>query len=119
MFMLTFCSMRPGRHLEKWMGEAGFIEVTCTKILLPLGTWAKNKQAVRSVFRHRALLLTRQQKKIGAYNLLQMQQGLEAILLGTLPHAKPKPWSRDEIMVFLADIRKDFQNPRIHGQYDL
>jgi hypothetical protein len=65
------------------------------------------------------LLLTRKQKKIGAYNLLQMQQGLEAILLGTLPHAKPKPWSKDEIMVFLADIRKDFQNPRIHGQYDL
>jgi hypothetical protein len=47
MFMLTFYSMCPGRHLEKWIGEAGFIDFTCTKILLPLGTWAKNKKAVR------------------------------------------------------------------------
>ncbi|ERF76624.1 hypothetical protein EPUS_04444 [Endocarpon pusillum Z07020] len=96
-------SMCPGRHLQRWMTDAGFINISCTKILLPLGTWAKNRQA----------------KKIGAYNLLQMQQGLEGILLGTLPHAKPRPWSKDEIMVFLADIRKDFQNPKIHGQYDL
>jgi hypothetical protein len=64
-------------------------------------------------------VLTRQQKQIGAYNLLQMQQGLEAILLGTLPHAKPRPWSKEEIMVFLADIRNDFRNPKIHAQYDL
>lgn len=56
---------------------------------------------------------------IGAYNLMQMQQGLEGILLGTLPHAKPRPWTKEEIMVFLADIRSDFQNPKIHGQYDL
>jgi hypothetical protein len=50
---------------------------------------------------------------------MQMQQGLEGILLGTLPHAKPRPWTKEEIMVFLADIRNDFQNPKIHGQYDL
>jgi hypothetical protein len=50
---------------------------------------------------------------------MQMQQALEGILLGTLLHAKPRPWSKEEIMVFLADIRNDFQNPKIHGQYDL
>jgi hypothetical protein len=111
--------MCPGRYLENWIREAGFINVSCTKILLPLGTWPKNRQAVRSLTRRKNILLTGEQKKIGAYNLLQMQQGLEGILLGTLPYAQPKPWSREEIMVFLADIRNDFQNPKIHGQYDL
>ena len=111
--------MSPGKHLEQWVREAGFINVTSTKIFLPLGTWPKSKQAVSQFHSLPGKVLTSLQKKIGAYNLLQMQQGLEAILLGTLPHAKPRPWSREEIIVFLADIRNDFGNPKIHAQYDL
>ena len=46
--------MKPGRLLEKWLQEAGFVNVTNHRIPLPLGTWPKN----------------RHQKMIGAYNLL-------------------------------------------------
>lgn len=94
--------MNPGRSLESWLREAGFVNIAAKKILLPLGPWPKNRQA----------------KKIGAYNLLQMETAIEGICLGTLPHA-PQPWSDEEIQVFLTQIRKDLRNPRIHGQYDL
>lgn len=94
--------MKPGVSLERWMEEAGFQNVRAHKLYLPLGPWPKNK------------LL----KEIGALNLLQMLEAVEAICLGTLPHA-PEPWSYEEIQVFLAGIRRDFTNRKIHGQYDL
>jgi len=93
--------MKPGRSLEKWLQDAGFVNVTNHKIPLPLGPWPRNKQA----------------KKIGAYNLLQMQMAIEGICLGTLTNA-PQPWSVEEIQVFLAQIRDDLRNPKIHAQYD-
>jgi SAM-dependent methyltransferase len=94
--------MKPGRSLERWLREAGFVNVTTHKILLPLGPWPKIRPA----------------KEIGAYNLLQMQTAIEGICLGTLPHA-PQTWSIEEIQVFLAQIRSDFRNHTIHAQYDL
>lgn len=94
--------MKPGVSLERWMIEAGFQNVQAYKLYLPLGTWPRDKRL----------------KEIGALNLLQMLEAVEAICLGTLPHA-PQPWSYEEIQVFLAGIRRDFTNRKIHGQYDL
>jgi len=94
--------MKPGTSLERWMKNAGFSNIQAHKICLPLGPWPKE----------------RSKKEIGVYNLLQMQAAVEAICLGTLPHA-PQPWTYEEIQVFLAEIRRDFRDRKFHGQYDL
>ena len=57
------------------------------------------------------------QKQIGAYNFLQMQQGLEGIGLATL--TRSGEWTPEEVQVLVAKARQDLSNPRIHGQYDL
>lgn len=57
------------------------------------------------------------QKQIGAYNFLQMQQGLEGIGLATL--TRSGEWTPEEVQVLVAKARQDLSNSRIHGQYDL
>lgn len=93
-------NMRPGPHLEQWLIDAGFTNVQCPKFILPLGTWPKDKHY----------------KQIGAYNFLQMQQGLEGIALATL--TRSGEWTLEEVQVLVAKARQDLRNPRIHGQYD-
>ncbi|QSS52071.1 methyltransferase [Histoplasma capsulatum var. duboisii H88] len=39
-------STRPGRYLEKWMKDAGFVNIQVHKHTVPLGTWAKDKRYV-------------------------------------------------------------------------
>ncbi|KAG5304453.1 methyltransferase [Histoplasma capsulatum G186AR] len=39
-------STRPGRYLEKWMKDAGFVNIQVHKHIVPLGTWAKDKRYV-------------------------------------------------------------------------
>ncbi|KAJ9653700.1 hypothetical protein H2198_007157 [Neophaeococcomyces mojaviensis] len=98
-------NMRPGPHLEKWIQDAGFVDVEVTKVLLPLGSWPKAQQ----------------QKELGVFNLVQMMKGAEAVCLAVLPMLPPEaggPWELEEIQVFLADIRKDMSNRKIHGVYD-
>lgn len=94
--------MKPGRLLENWLREAGFINVAAHRIPLPLGPWPKDRRL----------------KEIGAWNLLQMQMGMQGICLGTLCHTA-QPWSAEEVEVFLAEIRRDHRNPKIHALFDL
>ena len=39
----------PGQHLEHWIEEAGFENITHIVIKLPFGTWPKNKALVRHI----------------------------------------------------------------------
>jgi len=49
---------------------------------------------------------------IGAFNLTQIQEGLEAF-------SRFLNWSVDEVQVLLALVRKDLRDPNIHAQLDL
>lgn len=98
-------NQKPGVHLEEWMKDAGFVDVEVRKILLPLGPWPKDKHL----------------KHVGAINYVQMMKAFEAIcyaVLPMLPEEAGGPWKYEEIQVFLAEIRKDASNKRIHGVYD-
>ena len=131
--------MRPGPRLEQWLIDAGFTNVQCPKFILPLGTWPKDKHyvSVNDLWYYNipsaalpaipiAPMLSLGesnssiwilQKQIGAYNFLQMQQGLEGIALATL--TRSGEWTLEEVQVLVAKARQDLRNPRIHGQYDL
>lgn len=36
----------PGPKLGGWLGDAGFVDVTAEKLLIPIGPWAKEKHLV-------------------------------------------------------------------------
>jgi hypothetical protein len=53
--------------------------------------------------------------------LLQLDEGLEGLTIGMLTKrtATENAWSMEEVQVFLAEVRVDLRNPKLHGQYDL
>lgn len=90
----------PGPQLEEWVRGAGFTHISATRSPLPLGPWPKDKNL----------------KEVGAFNLLQFRDGLEAMSLRVF--TKVHGWTLAEVQVLLAKVRKDLVNPRIQMQHD-
>jgi len=61
--------------------------------------------------------LPREQKTIGAWNLLNVLEGLEGFSMGLF--TRVLGWEPEEVQLLLADVRKDLQDPKIHAQVDL
>ncbi|KAL8690263.1 MAG: hypothetical protein Q9224_004447 [Gallowayella concinna] len=91
----------PGPKLAGYMRDAGFKDVQERKYKIPIGPWAKDKHL----------------KTIGAWNLVQIEDGLEAFTLRLFTQVLG--WKSDEVQVLLANVRKDLRNPKIHAQFDL
>ena len=94
----------PGPKLEKYMKDAGFVNIQAIKLPIPLGTWPKDKKY----------------KKVGAWNWHQVDNGLEGMAIGCLARGSgdQKPWTMEEITELCALARTELKNPGIHGQYD-
>lgn len=82
------------------MKDAGFENIVHEKFRLPVGPWPKDKHL----------------KTIGAWNLVQLEDGLEGFLLRLF--TQHLDWTRQEVDVLIAKVRKDFRDPRIHAQYN-
>lgn len=94
-------SLRPGKHLQQWIKDAGFVNVQVVKTPLPLGRWARDKRL----------------KQIGVYNWTQLWEGLEGLSLRLFIDILG--WRREELEVLLAQVRKDLLDPAIHTMFDL
>ncbi|KAL8805224.1 MAG: hypothetical protein Q9182_002099 [Xanthomendoza sp. 2 TL-2023] len=90
----------PGPKLAGYMRETGFEDVQERKYKIPIGPWAKDKHL----------------KTIGAWNLVQIEDGLEAFTLRLFTQVLG--WKTEEVQVLLANVRKDLRNPKIHVQFD-
>ncbi|KAL4776642.1 S-adenosyl-L-methionine-dependent methyltransferase [Aspergillus nidulans var. acristatus] len=90
-----------GRELERIVKEAGFVNVHHEVFQLPLGTWPRE----------------RRMKEIGALNMLQMLDGLEAFSAATFTNILG--WTIEEVQVFLALVRKDAKDRGVHMMHDL
>ena len=62
-------------------------------------------------------LLTQDQKTIGAWNIVQIEDGLEGFTLRLF--IQHLGWTAEEVHVLLANVRKDLRDPRIHAQFDM
>jgi len=91
----------PGPKLKSWMEKAGFVNIVEQVYKLPWGPWPKDKKL----------------KEIGAWNLRQALDGLEGFTLQ--PLCEVLGWSKGEVAVLLAQVRKDLKSPNIHGYYSL
>jgi hypothetical protein len=63
-----------------------------------------------------SLVANRGQKKIGAYNLTQLYEGLQGFSIR--PFTKFLGWTPEEVEVLLVDVRKDLRNQNIHAMFD-
>ncbi|GME43526.1 methyltransferase domain-containing protein [Neofusicoccum parvum] len=91
----------PGSKLKKWVEDAGFTNVTHKLLPIPTGTWPKDKKL----------------KEIGAFDLVQFLEGLEAISMRTLTTLRG--WSAEEVHVLLAKLREELKNPRMRLQHNM
>lgn len=96
---------RPGPSLERWMKDAGFVNVVVHQYYIPHNVWPKDERL----------------KRIGALNLIQWDRGLEGISIGCLSKswAEEPAWSIEDIHVLVAEARADARNRKYHGQYTL
>ncbi|KAF1815802.1 S-adenosyl-L-methionine-dependent methyltransferase [Eremomyces bilateralis CBS 781.70] len=89
----------PGPKLLGWFKDTGFTNINQKTFHIPVGTWPKDKTM----------------KEIGTINAIQFMENLEGFTLRPLTM---KGWKREEIMVFIADVRKDFKNSKLQMQHD-
>jgi len=91
---------RPGVGLKKWVTDAGFTNVVHHVYKTPIGPWPKDKRL----------------KDIGYCNIVQILQGLEAFSLRLFCNVLS--WKEEEVLVLLANVRKELKDPKIHSQVD-
>jgi SAM-dependent methyltransferase len=88
-------------HYRQWMEEAGFVNVKEHVIPLPINQWPKDRKL----------------KELGMWEMTNLLEGIEGFSVALF--TKVLGWSRAELEVFLAQVRKDVQNRRIHAYWRL
>ena len=91
----------PGPQLEGWIKAAGFANVTHELLPIPVGTWPRDRKL----------------KEVGAFDVVQFLDGLEAISLRILTTVGG--WSPEEVQVLLVDVRKELRERRMQAQHNL
>lgn len=86
----------PGLSLQGWFKDAGFANVRCAKYPVPFGTWPAD----------------RRMKEIGAWNLLQLQEGLEGMIYFVF--TRLLNLSKEQVDVLAAKFRQEVKSPKIH-----
>ncbi|KAG7050568.1 methyltransferase domain-containing protein [Colletotrichum scovillei] len=82
--------------LKTLMVDVGFKDVTLSRYKWPINTWPKDPSF----------------KELGAWGFENSNAGLEAISIAPLTRAHK--WTREEVNVFLAEVRKDLANKNHH-----
>ncbi|KAI9744019.1 MAG: hypothetical protein M1818_002753 [Claussenomyces sp. TS43310] len=82
--------------VDELLREAGFINISRRVMKIPEGPWARGQS----------------QKLTGLFWRTILLEGVEGIALK--PLEKGLHWSREEIEVFLVDVRKQLMDPSIH-----
>ncbi|OQE21983.1 hypothetical protein PENSTE_c011G04568 [Penicillium steckii] len=100
------CGKRAGRSLttqetmKAEIEKTGFVDVHEHVYRLPLGPWAKNEIL----------------KEAGRINYHHWSSGLEGYAMWLLTKfGAPEPWTTDEVHVYLASIRKELADSKIHA----
>ena len=103
--LFTECCAAFGKPID-WLNNmtsaissAGFINITEKNYKVPLGDWAKNP------------LL----KEAGKLSQAQLLQGMEGYALFVLTHHPVKPWSPEEVKIFLDKVRAEVEEGRFHA----
>ncbi|WZH50357.1 S-adenosyl-L-methionine-dependent methyltransferase [Fusarium acuminatum] len=83
------------------MAKAGFTDIVDTHFKWPTNHWPKDKKY----------------KELGVWNNENIRIALESLTMA--PFTRAHGWSSDEVNVFLAEVRKDLNDPKIHGYWPM
>lgn len=83
------------------MEEAGYVDVKEVQYVWPQNPWPKDRKL----------------KELGRWNLVNMLDGLEGYSMALLTRAHGM--SVEEVQVFLADVRRDMKDTRIHSYWPM
>nr|XP_036582006.1 methyltransferase domain-containing protein [Colletotrichum truncatum]KAF6790563.1 methyltransferase domain-containing protein [Colletotrichum truncatum] len=89
------------KGLKPLMIEAGFTDVVMQQLKWPTNSWPKERRF----------------KELGICGGENIDQGWEAVCMAPLTRALG--WSREEVLVLLAENRKDFRNKDIHAYFSI
>ena len=102
------CAERAGRPLDTQVTmkaaieKAGFVNVQEKLYKCPIGGWPKDP------------LL----KDAGKVNKFHWSSGLDGWAMWLLTrYGAPEPWSPEEVQVYVAKVRQEMQNPKLHSYH--
>ncbi|EGU76085.1 hypothetical protein FOXB_13408 [Fusarium oxysporum f. sp. conglutinans Fo5176] len=84
-------------RIKAIMEEVGFIDIVDTRFKWPTNPWPGDKKY----------------KELGTWNNYNASNALESLTMASFSRAHG--WSRDEVIMFLVDVRKDLNNPCVHA----
>jgi hypothetical protein len=88
------------RNHKQQVRDAGFEDVVETVYRWPLNTWPKDKK----------------DKILGAWTCLNFGDNISGLSMALLTR---EGWSKQQIEIFSAIVKKDFRNPRIHAYFNV
>ncbi|KAL6399876.1 hypothetical protein AUP68_17285 [Ilyonectria robusta] len=101
--ILRGASVKAGRPCESFenlkaaMIKVGFLDVSLNRFKWPTNPWPEDKK----------------HKEIGALNEVNWIDALGALSMA--PFTRIHKWTKEEVIVYLAHVRKDLINPKIHA----
>src|SRR5436190_1445858 len=104
---LTEASVKLGRPLntppnyKKWMEEIGLINVEEVVYKWPTNTWPKDQHY----------------KVLGAWQHTNVMEGLQGFTMALF--TRVLGWSKEEVEVFLTEVRNDMRNKAIHAYWNV
>lgn len=87
-------------HVPDRMRAAGFVDVVATPIKWPINTWPRD----------------RKHKELGRWAMENFVWGCESMSLALF--TRVLGWSADEVRVFMALVRRDLRDRRIHAYWN-
>lgn len=93
--------LRIANKLKRWYEEAGFINVREEVFKLPINSWPKDPRF----------------KMMGRFTEQSMLEGLQGFSLAFFH--RTLGWTKDEIEVYLVQIRKAIQDRNVHGYHKM
>ncbi|KAF9873169.1 C6 zinc finger domain protein [Colletotrichum karsti] len=106
--LLVEAAEKMGRSMEalehqasdkKAMGEIGFTNMTSQDFIWPLNSWPKDEKL----------------KEIGRWQFVNLDTGLEGLSMGLL--TRVLGWTKEEVQVLCANVRKDLKNKSMHSYW--
>ncbi|KAI3556244.1 hypothetical protein CABS02_03527 [Colletotrichum abscissum] len=87
--------------LKQVMMEAGFVDVQMTRTKWPINPWPRDYKW----------------KEIGIWNSENLRTGIEGFSMAAL--TRGHKWSRDQVDLFLVQVRRDIKDRMIHGYWPI
>ncbi|UQC80164.1 UMTA [Colletotrichum lupini] len=87
--------------LKDVLTEVGFEDVELTVFKWPTNPWAKDPKY----------------KKIGEWNYHNFGGAVETVSLA--PLTRVHGWTKEEVLVFAAEVRKDLRDPKVHSYFPI